>query len=174
VEGGVSGAFRLNRLLALQLELIMTGDTVVYRGLNVDDEIYNVKYSSFSLMVPVLLRMNFRPGLARLSPLAGLYVVLPLGDTRYRQSRDGSVRSYSASFSVPLGFTLGFEAAMQVGPGELFSDLRYNGDFGTVSITDPDKTKYKRYIFSITVGYELRFFDRNNGSSKTSVLKKAE
>ncbi|MFP3090593.1 PorT family protein [Treponema sp. TIM-1] len=168
VEGGVSGSFRLNPLLALQLELIMTGDTVVYRGLNLNDQIYNVKYSSLSLMVPLLLRMNFRPGLVRLSPLAGLYFVVPLGDTRYRESRDGSVRSYSTSFSVPLGFTLGFEAAIKFGPGEVFSDLRYNGDFGTVSINDPDKTKYKRHIFSITLGYEFGFFYRNRGSPKTS------
>ncbi|MDR2746374.1 MAG: PorT family protein [Treponema sp.] len=161
VEGGVSGSFRLNPLLALQLELIMTGDTVVYRGLSAADEIYNVKYSSLSLMIPLLLRMNFRPGLARLSPLAGLYVVFPLGDARYHRSTGASTQSYSYSFTVPLGFTLGFEAAIKLGPGEVFTDLRYNGDFGRVNINDPDKTKYKRHVFSITLGYEFSFLDRN-------------
>jgi hypothetical protein len=161
VEGGASGSFRLNPLLALQLELILTGDAVVYRGLNAKDEIYNVKYRSFFLMVPLLLRMNFRPGPVRRSPLAGLYFVLPLGDIRHRKSTDGSSRSYSYSFSVPLGFTLGFEGAIKFGPGEVFADLRYSGDFGMVDINDPEKTKYKRHGFSITLGYELGFFDRN-------------
>jgi hypothetical protein len=161
VEGGASGSFRLNPLLALQLELILTGDTVVYRGLNANDEIYNVKYSSLFLTVPLLLRMNFRPGPVRLSPLAGLYLVLPLGDIRYRESMDGSSRSYSYAFSVPLGFTLGFEGAVKFGPGEVFADLRYNGDFGMVNINDLEKTKYKRHSFSITLGYEFGFLDRN-------------
>ncbi|MDR2629667.1 MAG: PorT family protein [Spirochaetaceae bacterium] len=161
LEGGISGSFRLNPLLALQLELILTGDTVVYRGLSAADEIYNVKFSSLSLMVPLLLRMNFRPGPVRLSPLAGLYVVLPLGDTRYRKSAEGSDRSYSYAFSVPLGFTLGFEVGMRFGPGEVFADLRYNGDFGVVTLNDPENTKYKRQIFSITLGYEFGFKDRN-------------
>jgi hypothetical protein len=161
VEGGLSGSFRLNPLLALQLELIVTGDTVVYRGLNVSDQIYNVKFSSFSMMIPLLLRMNFRPGLLRFSPLAGLYVAFPLGDARYHKSIEGSDRSYSYSFSVPLGFTLGFETAIQFGPGEVFADLRYNGDFGMVHINDAENTKYRRHIISITLGYEFRFLDRN-------------
>jgi hypothetical protein len=160
LEGGVSGSFRLNSLLALQLELILTGDTVVYRGLSLDDQIYNVKYSSLSLMIPLLLRMNFRPGSMRLSPLAGLYMIFPLGGVRYRESKDGSVRSYAASFSVPLGFTLGFEGAVKFGPGEVFADLRYNGDFGMVNISDPDKTKYRRHVVSITLGYEFGFLDK--------------
>jgi hypothetical protein len=161
VEGGASASFRLNPLLALQVELILTGDTVVYRGLSASDEIYNVKYSSLFLAVPLLLRMNFRPGPVRLSPLAGLYFVLPLGDIRHRKSTEGSSRSYSYSFSVPLGFTLGFEGAVKFGPGEVFADLRYSGDFGMVEINDLEKTKYKRHTFSITLGYEFGFLDRN-------------
>jgi hypothetical protein len=173
MEGGMSGAFRLNPLLALQVELFLSADTVVYRGLNSRDVIFNVKYNSLSLMIPVLLRLNFRPGIVRLSPLAGVYAALPLGNTRYHESRTGADRSYAASFSVPLGFTLGFEAGIRLGPGEIFSDLRYNGDFGMVSINDQDQTKYKRHIFSITIGYEFGFFDKNNGSPKTSDLGKS-
>jgi hypothetical protein len=165
LEGGLSGSFRLSSLLALQLEAIFSGDTVVYRGLDLQNNqqyiLANEKFSSFSLMLPLLLRMNFRPGPVRISPLAGLYVVFPLGDARYRMSTQGSDYDYPVSFSVPLGFTVGLEGGMQAGPGEFFMDLRYNGDFGTVTVEGPAKTEYKRHILSITLGYEFRIKDRN-------------
>jgi hypothetical protein len=160
VEGGVSGALRLNSLFSVQLELLLTGDTLVYRGLEDSPSgpiMRNRKYTNLSLEIPVLCKMNFRVGKVRLSPLAGLYVTVPLGETEYRDvNRDES--SYSWSISNPLGFTAGVEAAAPCGPGMIFAGLRYGMDFGEISINSGER-KYSRNMISLYVGYEFGFFE---------------
>jgi hypothetical protein len=161
LEGGVSGALRLSPLFSFQLELLLTGDTLVYRGLNQNSGQYtmaNKKYTNLSLMIPFLLKMNFRAGDVRLSPLGGLYAVAPLGKGRYSYSAGGS-ESYSWSYSVPLGFTLGLEGAVQTGTGRTFMGLRYGVDFGTATIRASQETRYERTMFSVYLGYEFGFFD---------------
>jgi hypothetical protein len=160
-EGGVSGAMRLNSLFSLQLEFLLSGDTLVYRGdnLRVNPPVMeNEKYTNLSLAIPLLFKMNFRAGPARLSPLAGLYLTAPLGQTGYR-SRSGKEDSYSWFFSVPLGITLGFEGAVKYGPGRIFAGLRYAGDFGNAIINSSPETKYGRQAFSLYLGYEFGFFE---------------
>jgi hypothetical protein len=174
LEGGVSGALRLSSRFSVQLEILLTRDTVVYRGLGGSgkDFLENEKLSSFTMTIPLLAKMNFRAGQFRLSPLAGLYVMLPLGDTGYSyhySSGDGS-KSYSWSYSLPLGVTAGFEGAVRYGPGRIFAGLRYAGDFGNTSINDDPnfskhhtsqngKTSYRRHTFSLYLGYEFGFFE---------------
>jgi hypothetical protein len=168
-EGGISGALRLNSLLALQIELIFSGDNLVYRGLNQEGPDYilaNEKFTSYSLMIPFLLKLNLRPGIWRISPLVGIYVMAPLGETRYRMSTEGEDRSYSYTFSVPAGFTAGLEAAVKYGPGLFLAGVRYAGDFGDINIDDDQKTSYRRDMLSIFFGYEFGFLDtkRRGGS----------
>jgi hypothetical protein len=170
-EGGVSGALRLNSLFSLQLELLLTGDTLVYRGRGQEGEFLEIeKFSSLSLMIPLVGKVNFRIGAVRLSPLLGFYVTAPLGKTRYRyhyDTGDGD-KSYSWTFSVPLGITAGLEGAVQYGPGKIFAGLRYAGDFGNVTIdgdqnshshTHNGKTSYRRSTFSLYLGYEFGFLE---------------
>jgi hypothetical protein len=165
-EGGLSAALRLNSLFALQAEIVFTRDTLVYRGFNADSVLFNVKYTMYSLMFPVLLRANFRPGAFRISPLAGFYVIAPLGHAGYRLSTEADGRSYSWSFSVPLGFTAGLEAAVPYGPGLLFAGLRYAGDFGVMRVDHGLDAGYRmsgsarRNIFSVFMGYEFGFFNK--------------
>ncbi|MDR1307301.1 MAG: outer membrane beta-barrel protein [Treponema sp.] len=165
LEGGVSGALRLNSLFSLQLELLLTGDAMVYRGLDLDGSQYvmaNRKYTSLSLEIPVLVKMNFRVDRVRISPLAGLYTALPLGASRYRKSNEGEESSYSWSFSVPLGLTAGIEGAMPSGPGVVFAGLRYGLDFGTITINDNRDTSFRRHTLSLYLGYEFGFFEGRN------------
>jgi hypothetical protein len=173
LEGGVSGALRLNSLFSLQLELILTGDTLVYRGLE-RDFLENEKYSSLSMMIPLLVKMNFRAGPIRLSPLAGFYLTAPLGKTRYhyRYNTGEGNTSYSWTWSVPMGFTVGIEGAVRYGPGRIFAGMRYAGDFGKIIISDDpafrkhlytnsnDHTNFKRHSFSLYFGYEFGFLDK--------------
>jgi hypothetical protein len=161
LAGGVSGAVRLSSLFSLQLELLLTGDTLVYRGLDIQDTIYNKKYSSLSLEIPALVKANFRVGQIRLSPLAGLYLAVPLGETSYHNNVKEEDDSYSWSFSLPLGITAGLEGALQWGPGKLFAGMRYAGDLGDVIIDSDPEIKYRRHTFSLYLGYEFGFFDRN-------------
>jgi hypothetical protein len=173
LEGGLSGAMRLNSLFSVQLELLMTGDTVVYRVLE-QNLIENEKFSSLTMTIPILCKMNFRVGQLRLSPLAGFYLTAPLGKTRYHYHHingEGD-KSYSWSWSVPMGFTAGIEGAVRYGPGRIFAGLRYAGDFGTVTINDNpnlrrdyyadhgDRTSYRRHSFSLYLGYEFGFLDK--------------
>ncbi|MDR2158744.1 MAG: hypothetical protein LBP23_01615 [Treponema sp.] len=163
LEGGVSGAVRINSLFSFQLELLMTGDALVYRGLTLDGNQYflaNKKYTNLSLAIPFLCKVNLWAGPVRLSPLAGFYLTAPLGRTRYRYSMGGGERSWSWSFSVPMGFTAGLEGAVQYGPGRIFAGLRYAGDFGDVVIRSNPETTYRRHAFSLYLGYEFGFLDR--------------
>jgi hypothetical protein len=161
-EGGISGALRLGSLFSIQLELLLGGDTMVNWGLNWEEDQYilaNEQFTSLTMMIPLLGKMNLRTGPVRLSPLAGLYVIAPLGKTRYRLSPDGEEQEYSPSFSVPLGVTAGLEGAIQYGPGRLLAGLRYAGDFGNITIDDDPKTSYRRSMVSVYLGYEFGFLE---------------
>jgi hypothetical protein len=118
----------------------------------------NKKYTSLSLTVPLLLKTNFRAGFFRLSPLAGFYLVLPLGKSHYFWNNDEEA-SHSWSLSVPLGFTLGIEGARQHGPGRIFTGLRYSVDFGAVTINASEDIRYRRHSFSLYLGYEFGFYN---------------
>jgi hypothetical protein len=162
LEGGASGALRLTTLFSLQLELLLTKDTVVYRGLNLNGSQYSmehVTYTNYSLMIPLLLKMNFRPGPVWISPLAGFYTMVPLGRTRYHYSA-GDGDSYSWHYTVPLGFAIGLEGAAQSGPGRIFAGLRYAADFGAARINNGHE--YRRTMFSVYLGYEFGFSGGKN------------
>ncbi|MDR1287807.1 MAG: hypothetical protein LBK08_09390 [Treponema sp.] len=162
LEGGVSGAVRINSLFSAQVEIIMTGDTVVYRGLDLIGRQYvlaNEKFTNVSLTFPFLCKVNVWTGPVRLSPLAGFYFTAPLGQARYSYSPGGENSSRSWSFSVPMGFTAGLEGAVQYGPGRIFGGIRYAGDFGTVSITGYRGISFRRHAVSLYLGYEFGFLD---------------
>jgi hypothetical protein len=161
LEGGLFGALRLNPLFSLQLEFLMTGDTLVYRGLDWIQNQYvlaNEKYTNLSLTIPLLLKVNLWTGPVRLSPLAGFYLTAPLGRTQYRYSTGGS-SSQAWSWAVPMGFTAGLEGAVQYRPGKIFAGLRYAGEFGDVVIDSVPKIRYRRHTFSLYFGYEFGFLD---------------
>jgi hypothetical protein len=159
LEGGVSGALRISSLFSVQLEFFLTGDTPVYRGLEDSPSgpvLKNKKYSNVSLEIPVLCKMNFRTGNIRLSPLAGFYATVPLGETAYRD-KDGTEDTVSWSVSNPLGFIAGLEGAAPYGPGMIFAGLRYGTDFGEMSINGGER-EYRRNMISLYLGYEFGFF----------------
>ncbi|MDR1388432.1 MAG: hypothetical protein LBJ31_00450 [Treponema sp.] len=159
LEGGVSGALRLNSLFSAQLEFLLTRDVMVYRGLEdspAGPVLKNKKYTNFSLGTPVLLKMNFRVGKIRFSPLAGAYAVIPLGKTSYRDE-NGNESKVSWSVSNPLGFTAGFEGAAPAGSGMVVVGLRYVTDFGLTSIDGG--REYRRNAVSLYLSYEFGFLE---------------
>jgi hypothetical protein len=169
-EGGVFVSVLLNSLISLQAEVNFNMDNLVYRGISdptgSSPVLENHKYSAYSLMFPLLFKLNFRPGNFRLAPFGGLYAFLPLGEASYRRNPAGDTDSFSWSVDVPLGFTAGFEAAMKLGPGMLLADIRYSGDFGTTTIDfgtkiirDAADISYKRGILSFTLGYAFGFIN---------------
>jgi hypothetical protein len=170
-EGGLFLSVRLNSLFSVQAEVDFTFDNVVYRGVtNTGGEgtyipvLENEKYTYYSLTFPLLFKANFKSGIFRLAPFAGIYAFLPLGEVSYRRNPAGKEDAYSLSVSVPLGYTGGVEAAMKLGPGALIADIRYAGDFDTTTIHDAvdgaqKDTSYKRGMLSFTLGYAFGFID---------------
>ena len=165
-EGGFFVSVFLNSLLSLQAELDFTFDHLVYRGIyntrTIGEYISldNEKYTTYSLMFPVIMKVNFRPGDFRLAPFAGFYAFLPLGDAAYRKNPAGEEGAFSWSAAAPLGYILGFEGAMKLGPGLLVADIRCGGDFGIIDIHNAN-TSYNRGTVSFTLGYAFGFIGVN-------------
>jgi hypothetical protein len=164
-EGGLFVSVFLNSLLSFQAEMDFTFDNLVYRG--IDDTggageytpVYaNEKFTAYSLMFPLLAKVNFRPGNFRLAPFAGIYAFLPLGKAPYRKN-PGEEDSFSWSAAAPLGYTVGLEAATKFGPGLIIGDIRYAGDFGTITIHNDEDIAYRRGGVSFTLGYAFGFID---------------
>jgi hypothetical protein len=175
-EGGVFMSVLLNSLLAIQAEVNFTYDDLVYREIintagpgSYTPTLTNEKRSTYSLMFPLIMKANFRPANFRIAPFAGVYAFLPLGEASYRINPDGKTESFSWSVPVPLGYTLGVEAAVKCGPGILLADIRYAGDFDTITIYDNADTAYKRHynanpayrrgMLSFTLGYAFGFIN---------------
>ncbi|MDR0669484.1 MAG: PorT family protein [Treponema sp.] len=165
LEGGLTAAMHLSSLFALQVELLVSQDDLVYRGLTANDITYSEKLSSAFLTLPLFIRMNFKASSFKLSPMAGFYLALPLGQTRYSSSVDITA-AYTHS-GVLTGFSTGLEAVLNYGPGMFIVGLRYSGDFNHLVIdydnprdTVPD-TSYRRDMFSLYLGYGFGFFDMN-------------
>jgi hypothetical protein len=165
-EGGVFVSVFLNSLLSLQTEINFTFDNLAYRG--IDDiggageytpVLANRRYTAYSLMFPLIFKANFRPGNFRFSPLAGIYAFLPLGDVAFQNNPAGEGDTFSWSAAAPVGYIAGVEAAMKLGPGILLGDMRYAGDFGTITIHDDEDTAYRRGALSFTLGYAFEFIN---------------
>jgi hypothetical protein len=165
-EGGLLVSVLLDSRFSVQAEIDFTFDNLVYRGIDNTGRngdytpfLANVKYTTYSLTFPVILKANFRPGRFRLAPFAGIYAFAPLGDAAFQKSPGGREDSFSWSANVPLGYIAGFEIGMNLGPGILIGDIRYSGDFGTISVQDAEETSYRRRALSITLGYGFGFID---------------
>jgi hypothetical protein len=142
--------------LSVQAELVVTWDNAscwaYYRQGN-ETERYTRDYTTVSLQVPFTVQADLYPGKVRLSPFAGVYLLVPLGNLRAQDSLNSGSWSDTYSFSPPLGFLGGLSVAWKLGPGVLSGDLRYAADLG---VPVPDTTEilsYRRNMLSFTLGY---------------------
>jgi hypothetical protein len=168
-EGGLFLSVRLSSLFSLQAEADFSFDNLVYRGVTITGRegtripLENVKYTTNSLAFPLLFKLNLRAGNFRIAPLAGIYGFLPLGKASYREQPLEREDAFSWSAAAPLGYILGLEAAMKFGPGMLVGDIRYAGDFSSITVHDAPATgkdtSYKRMGLSFTLGYAFGFVD---------------
>jgi hypothetical protein len=164
-EGGIFASVFLNSLFSLQLEASFSFDNLVYRGIDDRnagtlpyDPVYaNERHTAYSLAIPLLVKANLRTRMVRFAPFAGIYAFIPLGNAGYEKNPMGETDSYPWSASLPLGFAAGLETAARCGPGLLIADLRYSGDFGSITIQDNAETSYKRGAVSLTLGYAFGF-----------------
>jgi hypothetical protein len=109
-----------------------------------------ITYSS--LMIPLLVKLTFRPSPFMLQAYGGAYLSIPIGKLQV----DNSGNSYSAGFSIPGGVTAGGSAGIKLGPGTLFADVRYLWDFGyTVARYNGNKEISHRSEAAFGIGYEI-------------------
>jgi hypothetical protein len=153
--------------LSVQGELVFTWDRAsrwdYFPALSGERDRYTWDYTSFSLMFPLMAKLNFYPGKFRVSPFFGLYFLLPLGDIQITNSLTNKKESYSYEVSPPVGLLGGVSGAMKLGPGMIFADLRYAADLGEPDPAGRDIITYLRSMGSLTFGYEWAFFTKKGG-----------
>jgi hypothetical protein len=153
--------------LSFQAEALFTWDTAsrwdYARTSSGEIDRYTWDYTTFSLMFPLMAKLNFYPGRFRVSPFFGCYFLVPLGDIQVTESLSGEKQSDSYQISPPLGLVGGISGAIKAGPGMIFADLRYTADLGEPEPAGDLKT-YLRSMGSLTFGYEWAFFTKKGGS----------
>jgi hypothetical protein len=176
-DAGLQIAVSLADFFDIQVEALFTKDDALFRGLDmqrdpVSDGVVQVPFSetfdSFSLMVPLLLKFSFKPGPFLVAPFGGAYFTVPLGKANgsggapeFNGTPASKRGSYDAALDIPIGFTVGFSLGVKLGPGVLFTDIRYAQDIGTTTITASNGNRlYNRNMASFTLGYLFGFIDR--------------
>jgi hypothetical protein len=130
---------------SLQTVLSFGQETVIFRSDNATS--VRVEYKSYSLTLPLFFKLSFKPDRFLIGPYVGAYFILPLGD--------------SASYSLPLGWSLGLELGLHAGPGILFLDANYSADLGESVFKDAPRIPYRRTIISVSLGYSFGLIRRN-------------
>lgn len=169
-EASFHAAFRFLPFMSIQAEAVYTQDTAPFRGPEYYESgteswhlFYTDNYSSASLMFGGTIKfpLVFDPYI--ISPFGGVYWVLPLGWMSLESTvttRKAGVFDYG--LTGHLGLTLGVDVGIRLGPGILFVDARYAGDFGEIVVQMDGGTtiKYKRAMLSFSVGYEFALADK--------------
>jgi hypothetical protein len=160
---GLQASYHFLPFLGVQAEALFTSDYAPYKSYNLQQtsnlgvlSSNNDAFTSYSLMIPLLLKGTLRSGSVFGSALAGLYFVVPLGNMR--NSALGG--TFNWTVDPPLGYTAGFNVGAKAGPGNLFLDLRWAQDLGATR-SNAGQMVYRRSMVSIALGYELGFLDRN-------------
>jgi TolB-like protein len=106
-----------------------------------------------SMMLPLLAKLTFRPGSFLLAGFGGVYFTLPFG----AMTLNLNGQDYSYNYTAPMGFIAGGNIGIKLGPGTLFADVRYAGDFDYVRIKGDwgSRDIYKRSMASYSLGYEF-------------------
>jgi TolB-like protein len=148
------GAVSLLDLLELQLEAAVTGDFFeLYSGNTLQMEV-----SWTSLMIPLLAKFAWRPSIFVLQGYAGPGLNIPLSqlDVKHRNG------SYTADISPTGGIVAGGSFGVKVGPGAIMGDIRYAGDFSSITAQyNGAKDIAQRNKLSFFLGYEIGIIDKH-------------
>jgi hypothetical protein len=161
-EGALLAEVQIVKLFAVQTELIFSGETVNAKGPNDID----VTIRSYTFTIPLLAKLTFRPGNFYLAGFTGPFFTIPLGFMEVTQS--GQTETYDAI--APIGFTGGVAAGVKTGPGLLFLDLRYSGDFTYFFAND--SAQFRRSMLSLSLGYNFGLVTRTEVRQAASGGKK--
>jgi hypothetical protein len=166
---GVEAMAQVLPWLGLQTGLLFTLDNAPQFSLvNSDLSATAEKNQSFSMMIPLVVMLTFRPDEWLISPLAGIYFNIPLGNIKTAEGEYPYNWDYNGSIN-PLGWTAGLQVGRRVGPGTLFMDVRYLGDFGYITALDEiDEivSFYNRTGVTLSLGYDYPLIKKNPAKIK--------
>lgn len=140
----------LRNMIALQPELLFIDNYAGYK----DKSGASLSFNSKSLLVPVMLRLNFCPGRFLISGLGGVYFSVPLEDMAY----DGNKVVYY-KYDTPLGWMAGINLGFCFKSNlSLYTDFRYGAEIGNTSISDGKGWLeiYQRSVMLFGIGIEYR------------------
>jgi hypothetical protein len=171
-EGGLQGSLQMLPFLSLQIETLFTMDTASFRPFKGSED-YNVTYTFYSFMLPVLLKFTFRPIPFLIAPFGGAYFVLPLGKLKIDDGRPGAEsKDTDYKRTLAFGWVAGINLGMQMSqfkkglPGTLFADIRYAADMSPVRYQQRAndityQNAFGRGMVSLTIGYEIGLLNRD-------------
>jgi TolB-like protein len=145
-------SLQFSNFFALQAEAaFITGDTLEIKA--TDNDPFTLNYSAMAL--PILGKITLRPGSFLLAGFGGIYFTVPFTAMTF----DLNGIEYSYKFDAPMGFIAGGNIGIKLGPGTLFLDIRYAGDFKDIEIYGDwgSHPVYKRSLASYSLGYEFGF-----------------
>jgi TolB-like protein len=161
-------AVQMHPLFALQLELIGTADSASISDTKaVADEAGNFLYnyeSAYgfnyqSMIIPVLAKFTLRPDIFSLALFGGAFFSIPLGSINYSDSYLDQDEKRTATPNP--GWVAGVNAGIKLGPGVIFLDMRYMGDFTATKVQGGGRTAelFKRSMTAFSIGYEIGFIN---------------
>jgi TolB-like protein len=141
-------SLQIFNFLALQVEAVFfTGDSLEMQNS------YPLSLSYSAMMLPALAKITFRPGLFLFAGFGGIYFTVPLGAMTINLNG----QEYSYNYTASMGFIAGGNIGVKLGPGTLFLDIRYAGDFGDIEVQGDwgSRALYKRSLIFCSLGYEF-------------------
>ncbi|GHV30715.1 hypothetical protein AGMMS4952_18130 [Spirochaetia bacterium] len=150
------------KMFALQTEILYLQDygNITYKNF-ADGTIE--KFSSNSLLIPVLAKLTLKPQIFSIEAFGGVYYSIPLGKMKYKEYtewKNGGPQFYTnnETFNDTFGFIVGGTFGVKLGYGLIFSDIRYLSDFSdTKTKTQGHGTAklYQRSKFQFGLGYSM-------------------
>lgn len=140
--------------------LVFQPEVVFARHVFAFDEGVEIELTANTLDLPLLLGYKIKAGDSfTIMPFAGPRLSFNIGDMELEAM--GMNMSYEVDNMVNFGITAGVSASLNVGPGSVVFDVRYNRDFTSLSIKEPsgsDTQKLGVYqSIDISAGYMIRF-----------------
>ena len=142
-DAGFQFGVRISNRFILQTELNYSSDEVTTEGNK------SVILKSQSLTIPIIAKFHNMRGSFYYSLFGGLYYPISLGAMEV--GINGNLEKYD--YNYPLGFLLGLNFGWKVGPGIVYSDIRFFQDFGYVYANNADQ--YLRTCFKFLIGYNF-------------------
>jgi hypothetical protein len=163
-EAGLTTELRLFPFLGIQMEALATYDVFSAMKVTTQDgrqEISSDKFTTMSFLFPFMIKAPLVFEKFDLSFYAGSYFALfPLAG----EKNDGTGGSPHFRIDPPLGIITGLELGFPLGPGALFTDIRYSKDFGMTAAQDGSGPWYLRDRIILGFGYKFGFFERKSRS----------